>query len=84
MITWLIIGVCVQVAWMVYQRIFIRVSTFKDLFNMAFRTGIFGMLYVIGGILINIIIWPIALIINVISAAFPEKLEQIANEEEEP
>lgn len=84
MITWLIIGVCVQIVWMVYQRIFIRVSTFKDVFNMAFRTDIFGMLYVIGGILINIIIWPIALIINVIIAAFPEKLKQIANEEEEP
>lgn len=84
MITWLIIGVCVQVAWMVYERTFIRLATFKDIFNMAFRTGVFGMLYVIGGILINIIIWPIALIINVISAAIPEKLEQIANEKEEP
>ena len=51
MSTWLIIGACVQVAWMVYQRIFIRVSTFKDLFDLAFRTDIFGMLYVIGGYL---------------------------------
>lgn len=84
MITWLIIGACVQVAWMVYQRIFIRVSTFKDLFDMAFRTDIFGMLYVIGGILINIILWPLALIINTIAAAIPEKLEQLVNEEEEP
>lgn len=84
MITWLIIGACVQVAWMVYQRIFIRVSTFKDLFDMAFRTDIFGMLYVIGGILINIILWPLALIINTIAAAIPEKIEQLVNEEEEP
>lgn len=84
MSTWLIIGVCVQVTWMVYQRIFIRASTFKDLFDLAFRTGIFGMLYVIGSILINIILWPLALIINVIIAAIPERLERPVNEEEEP
>lgn len=84
MITWLIIGVCVQVAWMVYQRIFIRASTFKDLFDLAFRTGIFGMLYVIGGILLNIFLWPLALIINVITAAIPERLERLVDEEEEP
>lgn len=83
MITWLIIGVCVQVAWMVYQRIFIRISTFKDIF-VTFRTGIFGMLYVIGGILINIILWPLALIINVIAAAIPERIERLIDEEEEP
>ena len=84
MSTWLTIGVCVQVTWMVYQRIFIRATTFKDLFDLAFRTGIFGMLYVIGGILLNIFLWPLALIINVIAAAIPEKLERLVNEEEEP
>lgn len=84
MITWLIIGVCVQVTWMVYQRILIRVSTFKDLFDLAFRTGIFGMLYTIGCILLNIILWPLALIINVIIAAIPERIEQIVDEKEEP
>ena len=82
MITWLIIGVCVQVTWMVYQRIFIRSSTFKDLFDLVFRTGIFGMLYVIGSILINIILWPLALIINVIIAAKPERLERLVDEDE--
>ena len=82
MITWLIIGVCVQVTWMVYQRIFIRITTFKDLFVWVFSTGIFGMLFVLGTILINILLWPITLIANIKDAANPENLKRLAEEEE--
>ena len=85
MSTWLIIGACVQVAWMVYQRFFIRIVTFKDLFDYIFEYGLIGMLCVISGLLINILLWPIALITNVKDAANPERLlKRLVDEEEEP
>ena len=85
MSTWLIIGACVQVTWMVYQRIFIRISTFKDLFDYIFEYGLIGVLFVIGGILFNILLWPITLVTNVKDAANPERLlKRLVNEEEEP
>ena len=84
MITWLMIGACVQVAWMVYQRFFIRISTFKDLVDWVFNTGIFGMLLLIGTILINILLWPLTLIVNVIVAAYSETLKRPVDEKEEP
>lgn len=82
MSTWLMIGVCVQVTWMVYQRIFIRISTFKDLFDWVFSTGILGMLFAIGAILINILLWPITLITNLKDAANPEDLKRRVEKEE--
>lgn len=84
MSTWLIIGVCVQVAWMVYQGFFIRTVTFKDVFDFIFQYGLIGMLGGIVSILINIFIWPLALIFNVILAAYSETLKRLVDEEEEP
>ena len=81
--TWLIIGVCVQVAWMVYQGLFIRSVTFKDVFDFIFQYGLIGMLGGIVSILINIIIWPLALICNVILATYSETLKRLVDEEEE-
>ena len=83
MSTWLIIGVCVQVAWMVYQGLFIRTVTFKDVFDFIFQYGLIGMLGGIVSILINIFIWPLALIFNVILAAYSETLKRPVDEEEE-
>ena len=82
--TWLIIGVCVQVDWMVYQGLFIRTVTFKDVFDFIFQYGLIGMLGVIVSILINIFIWPLALIFNVILTAYSETLKRPVDEEEEP
>ena len=84
MITWLIIGVCVQVAWMVYQGLFIRDVTFKDVIDFIFQYGLIGMLGGLVGILINIFVWPLSLIFNVILAAYSEKLKRIVDKEEEP
>ena len=81
--TWLIIGVCVQVAWMVYQGLFIRTVTFKDVFDFIFQYGLIGMLGGIVSILINIFIWPLALIFNVILTAYSETLKRPVDEEEE-
>ena len=83
MSTWLIIGVCVQVAWMVYQGLFIRAVTFKDVFDFIFQYGLIGMLGGIVSILINIFIWLLALICNVILAAYSETLKRLVDEEEE-
>ena len=83
MSTWLIIGVCVQVAWMVYQGLFIRTVTFKDVFDFIFQYGLIGMLGGIVSILINIFIWPLALIFNVILTAYSETLKRPVDEEEE-
>ena len=83
MSTWMIIGVCVQVAWMVYQGIFIRDVTFKDVIDFIFQYGLIGMLGGIVAILINIFIWPLALIFNVILAAYSENLRQLVDEEKE-
>ena len=84
MSTWLIIGACVQVAWMVYQGLFIRAVTFKDVIDFIFQYGLIGMLGGLVGILINIFVWPLSLIFNVILAAYSEKLKRIVDEEEEP
>ena len=83
MSTWLIIGVCVQVAWTVYQGLFIRTVTFKDVFDFIFQYGLMGVLGGIVSILINIFIWPLALICNVILAAYSETLKRLVDEEEE-
>ena len=83
MSTWLIIGVCVQVAWMVYQGLFIRTVTFKDVFDFIFQYGLIGMLGGIVSILINIFIWPLALIFNVILAAYSDTLKRPVDEEDE-
>lgn len=82
MITWLTIGVCVEVAWMLYERVFIRLATFKDLFEVMLHGGLWVTLCFIGGIALNIIIWPLSLILNVINAAFPENLERFVKEKE--
>lgn len=62
MLTWLMIGIAAQVAWMIMSFGILKLVTFKDVLEM----DVIGWLAMILFIVINIIVWPAAVAINIV------------------
>lgn len=62
MLTWLTIGIAAQVAWMIMSFGVLKLVTFKDVLEI----GVIGWLAMILFIAINILVWPVTIIINLV------------------
>ena len=62
MLTWLMIGIAAQVAWMIMSFGILKLVTFKDVLEMDVISWL-AMILFIG---INIIVWPVAVAINIV------------------
>ena len=62
MFTWLTIGIAAQVAWMIMSFGVLKLVTFKDVLEMDVISWL-AMILFIG---INIIVWPVAVAINIV------------------
>lgn len=62
MLTWLMMGIAAQVAWMIMSFGILKLVTFKDVLEM----DVIGWLAMILFIGINIIVWPVAVAINIV------------------
>lgn len=71
MLTWLTIGIAAQVAWMIMSFGVLKLVTVKDVLEM----GVIGWLAMILFIAINILGWPVAVIINLVFLYEASKVE---------
>ena len=71
MFTWLTIGIAAQVAWMIMSFGVLKLVTFKDVLEM----GVIGWLAMILFIAVNILVWPVAVIINLVFLYEVSKVE---------
>ena len=71
MFTWLTIGIAAQVAWMIMSFGVLKLVTFKDVLEM----DVIGWLAMILFIGINIIVWPVAVAINIVALYEISKIE---------
>lgn len=62
MFTWVTIGIAAQVAWMIMSFGVLKLVTFKDVLEMDVISWL-AMILFIG---INIIVWPVAVAINIV------------------
>lgn len=71
MLTWLTIGIAAQLAWMIMSFGVLKLVTFKDVLEM----DVIGWLAMILFIVINIIVWPAAVAINIVVLYEISKIE---------
>ena len=71
MLTWLMMGIAAQVAWMIMSFGILKLVTFKDVLEM----DVIGWLAMILFIGINIIVWPVAVAINIVVLYEISKIE---------
>lgn len=71
MLTWLMIGIAAQVAWMIMSFGILKLVTFKDVLEMDVISWL-AMILFIG---INIIVWPVAVAINIVVLYEISKIE---------
>ena len=71
MLTWLTIGIAAQLAWMIMSFGILKLVTFKDVLEM----DVIGWLAMILFIGINIIVWPVAVAINIVVLYEISKIE---------
>lgn len=62
MFTWLTIGIAAQVAWMIMSFGVLKLVTFKDVLEI----GVIGWLAMILFIAVNVLVWPVTIIINLV------------------
>lgn len=64
MLTWICIGIAVQVAWMIVQFTQIKWITIHEVFE-EYKKYPWGVLFLLVVVTINILIWPITLVANI-------------------
>ena len=62
MLTWLTIGILAQVAWMIVAFEILKLVTFRGIL----RIGVIGWLVGISLIVVNVLIWPVAVIFHLV------------------
>ena len=64
MLTWICVGIAVQVAWMIVQFTQIKWITIHETFE-EYKKHPWGVLFLLVVVTINILIWPITLVTNI-------------------